>query len=180
MLPTMWDWIQGLSAGGGAFLGSFLGLFAILLGALFNAWLNRRRDDRLREEERRTLAAALRAEILTFRSKIQARAGTIKKFAMIKDHEFRFCDLPGFRDPIVFRANADRIGLLGSATADRVVTFYALVDEIGDMLQSDNVISARFLEPDLPLNQLMASSLERVERIAADLEKIERGKITGD
>ena len=43
----------------GALTGSFLGLVALLLGALFNASLNRKRDDRLRREDQQAVASAL-------------------------------------------------------------------------------------------------------------------------
>src|SRR5687767_2706926 len=63
----MWQWLQGLSGGAaqavGSAIGAGIGLIALLLGALFNAHLNRRRDDRLRHEERRGVATALRAEL---------------------------------------------------------------------------------------------------------------------
>jgi hypothetical protein len=53
MWTYFWDWIGTLPQGSASFLGtlagSTLGLFAILAGALFNAHLNRRRDDALRE-----------------------------------------------------------------------------------------------------------------------------------
>jgi hypothetical protein len=54
---------QGEAAFVGALIGSSIGLVALLLGALFNAELNRRRDDRLRREDRRAVATALRAEL---------------------------------------------------------------------------------------------------------------------
>ncbi len=53
----------------GAFLGSLVGLVAILLGAMRNAQLNRQRDDRLRKQEQRALAAALRGELLAVRNR---------------------------------------------------------------------------------------------------------------
>ncbi len=63
----MLDWLNTLSPGAASFLGSLtgasVGLMALLLGALFNAHLNRSRDDRLRKEDARALAAALRAEL---------------------------------------------------------------------------------------------------------------------
>src|SRR5262249_60880753 len=66
-ITTWWDWLGTLSQGQATFLGSlvgaFVGLLALLLGALFNAHLNRKRDDRLRAEERRSAAVALRAEL---------------------------------------------------------------------------------------------------------------------
>ena len=60
-------WLQGLSPGSASFLGSFtgasIGLFALLIGALLNAHLYRRRDDRLRRAEARAAATALKAEL---------------------------------------------------------------------------------------------------------------------
>ena len=60
-------WLEDLSGGAANFVGSFtgaaVGLIAILIGALFNAHLNRRRDDRLRRLEARAAATALRAEL---------------------------------------------------------------------------------------------------------------------
>jgi hypothetical protein len=67
MWTGFWNWLAGLPPSSATFLGTLtgsgLGLVALLVGALFNAHLNRRRDDRLREEDRRALAAALRAEL---------------------------------------------------------------------------------------------------------------------
>src|SRR5262249_25545169 len=48
----------------GSLAGSSIGLVAVLLGALFNARLNRRHDDRLRREEQLAVATALRAELV--------------------------------------------------------------------------------------------------------------------
>jgi hypothetical protein len=63
----MWDWLSGLSGGAanfvGSLTGSLVGLLAILVGAMLNAHLNRKRDDRLRKEETRAIATALRTEL---------------------------------------------------------------------------------------------------------------------
>jgi len=47
----------------GAALGSGLGLISILIGALWNAHLNRRRDDRLRKGELKSLCGALLGDL---------------------------------------------------------------------------------------------------------------------
>jgi hypothetical protein len=64
---NMWVWLEGLSQGQAAFLGSLtgalIGPIALLLGALFNAHLNRRRDNHLRREDQRAVATALKAEL---------------------------------------------------------------------------------------------------------------------
>jgi hypothetical protein len=60
-------WLEGLKGGApqviGAVIGSLLGFIALVVGALFNAKLNRDRDDRLRKVEIRAVAAAIRAEL---------------------------------------------------------------------------------------------------------------------
>src|SRR5262245_3627916 len=63
----MLEWLHGFTAAEASFLGSLtgsgIGLVALLSGALFNAHLNRRRDDRLRSEEARGVRRALIAEL---------------------------------------------------------------------------------------------------------------------
>src|SRR3546814_12728352 len=44
-------------------LGAFIGLLAILVGALYNARLNRKRDDRKMQDEAKNVAAAIGAEM---------------------------------------------------------------------------------------------------------------------
>jgi hypothetical protein len=67
MWSAFWDWLAKLPQGSASFVGtltgSSFGLLAILLGALFNSYLNRRRDDRQRDQERQALAATLYAEL---------------------------------------------------------------------------------------------------------------------
>lgn len=66
----MMEWLQGLSGGAatavGSATGAAIGLIALMLGALFNAWLNRRRDDRLQRAEKFGLAVTLLAELSGF------------------------------------------------------------------------------------------------------------------
>src|SRR5262245_35574996 len=68
MWSRFWDWLATLPQGSASFIGaltgSMFGLIALLIGALFNAHLNRRRDDRLRDEDRVALASTLYAELL--------------------------------------------------------------------------------------------------------------------
>jgi hypothetical protein len=79
----MWGWLQSLTPGGASFLGSLtgstIGLIALLIGALFNAHLNRRRDDRLRQEERHAVAAALRAELAGICRSLERNAAELKQ-----------------------------------------------------------------------------------------------------
>ena len=74
----MWAWIQGLSGGSGSFMGalagSLLGLTAILLGALYNAHLNRQRDDRIRRQDARSISQAIKAELATIKAALANNA----------------------------------------------------------------------------------------------------------
>ena len=58
---------QGTASFIGTLAGSTIGFLALLAGAMFNARLNRRRDDRLRDQDRTSLATALYAELKQFR-----------------------------------------------------------------------------------------------------------------
>jgi hypothetical protein len=67
MLEDFWKWLATLPPSSASFMGTLagsgLGLLALLAGALFNARLNRKQDDRLREEDRIALASTLYAEL---------------------------------------------------------------------------------------------------------------------
>ena len=79
----MWDWLEHLSGGAANFIGSLtgavVGLLALLAGAMFNAHLNRRRDDRLRRAETRSTASALRAELSSLMDTLISNASDLEK-----------------------------------------------------------------------------------------------------
>ncbi|MBF0269974.1 MAG: hypothetical protein HQL44_15420 [Alphaproteobacteria bacterium] len=130
-------WNDGVWSYLGSLLGSFLGLLALLAGAFYNAELNRVRDDRLRDEERKGLAGALLAETATI----------WKQTDSLQNHFG-----PGRRDPlanavimqtlapdrsVTWEANAHRVGLFDSQLAvdlseffSRVALFRRAVDQI--------------------------------------------------
>lgn len=71
-------WLQSLQGGAatavGAMTGSVIGFGALVAGALFNAKLNRDRDDRLRSLETRSVAAALRGELRSVETTLRENA----------------------------------------------------------------------------------------------------------
>lgn len=120
-LAVLKDWQSGV----GAFWGALFGLGAILIGALFNADLNRRRDDRLREQEARALAAALRAEISAAAADIyhayqicRDSGDTLPPDARDKEMLLSYLGFP------VYDAAATKLGLLDENLAGDVVKFY--------------------------------------------------------
>jgi hypothetical protein len=91
LLSSFWEWLQTASQGQATFVGtltgSFFGLLALLLGALFNACLNRKRDDRLRREDQRAVATALRAELEALRRTLKDNAETMSQEDYAKPDE---------------------------------------------------------------------------------------------
>ena len=129
---SFWQWLQTASQGQASFvgtlMGSFLGLVALLLGALFNAHLNRCRDDRLRNEDRSAVAAALRAEL----------AGWLSTFtSIIDDMRQRTDDPVGLLVPVmvprVFPELVPKLGLLKPATVSLVIAAYISGQEIAHL-----------------------------------------------
>jgi hypothetical protein len=123
MLSTFWQWLQTASQGQASFLGtligSSIGLVALLLGALFNAHLNRRRDDRLRRLDQRAMAVALKTELACWNQQLE-------KF--VEGNKSK--GLSGFPLPTT-RLLPDmipKLGLLGSTTIDQVIAAYDHVE----------------------------------------------------
>ena len=101
----------------GALSGAGGGLLAIVIGALINAELNRRRDDRLRREEGRSLALSLQGEMLavgdTFRRFTQLWVTASKAAANYSDQK-KELELPTENacSVAIFSKCCDRLGLL--------------------------------------------------------------------
>jgi hypothetical protein len=129
---TMWEWLQSLSGGAADFLGSLtgaaIGLLAIVVGALFNASLNRKRDDRLRGEEARSVASALKAELSGINRTLLTNAETLGT------------PLGGFMTPDLSQsvrigpAMLSKIGLFDTETIQTVLDAYIIVDQYAEQL----------------------------------------------
>jgi hypothetical protein len=129
----MWNWLGNLSQGQASFLGSlvgaFVGLFALLLGALFNAHLTRKRDDRLRAEERRSVATALRAELAKCRDALLRNSEKLREpttgFFLVADLAHAIQIWPHM---------IPKLGLFDQETIARVTDAYLAVEQYCDML----------------------------------------------
>jgi hypothetical protein len=130
----MWEWLQDLSGGAAAFVGSAtgsgIGLIALLLGALFNAHLNRRRDDRIRQEETQSLAAALSAELSGFVRTLERNAKELKEPS--KSEGFMTPDLS--HSVRVMPQAVDKLGLLDVETIRATIDAYILVEQYCETL----------------------------------------------
>jgi hypothetical protein len=133
MLPGFWQWLHTASQGQATFVGtltgSFFGLVALLLGALFNAHLNRRRDDRLRSEEQRGVATALRAEFAGCRGALLTNSQELKKGDAVQ------FVTPDFVHAIRIEPHMiPKLGLLDEETIDKVANAYLAIEEHGGRL----------------------------------------------
>ena len=116
-VATYWQDIVAQPPSAAAFLGALAGagggLLAIILGALLNAELNRRRDDRLRREKTRALAVAISGELKHFATHCRVNADALRTHGRPELPIYKLRAL-AIGDWTVFDAAAGEIGLLGT------------------------------------------------------------------
>jgi hypothetical protein len=112
--------------------GSTFGLLAILIGALFNARLNRQRDDAIREADRIAVASAIYAELQGVHQNFLANAAQLIEFFPDPKGDGGFW-APG---PIIkiFPQMLSKIGLLDAETIRKVMKAYAITEQYLDDL----------------------------------------------
>jgi hypothetical protein len=129
---SFWQWLQTASQGQAAFvgvlIGSSIGLVALLFGALFNAELNRRRDDRLRREDQRAVATALRAELEGLRRTLNDAAETVSQEGYrTADEQVQVPDLA--QSIRIMPELVSKLGLLDGKIISAVVDAYGMAEE---------------------------------------------------
>ena len=151
------DWLTNLhnwQTGLGAFWGALFGLCAILVGALLNFDLNRKRDDRLKEQDARSLAAALLGEISAAYITCAAFVSAVNS-RKEEEYEKNWLDEkingtnfgPHVTTP-VFQANCDRLGLLGKKLVTEIVITYSFLFDYGRIAKKEQVITRQGLLAD--------------------------------
>lgn len=144
MWRCFWDWLATLPPGSASFVGtltgSTLGLFALLGGALFNARLNRKRDDTLREADRVATATAIHAELSGIHRAFVENAEHLIEKPPAEDAGF-VVPHPTIR---IFPELLQKIGLLRTETIKSVMAAYILTEQysyklilLGGVLKSD-------------------------------------------
>jgi hypothetical protein len=125
---SAWKGIEGLQGGApqflGALTGSSLGLIGILLGALYNARLNRKRDDRLRRNDTLSTITVLRAELNLIKFILTSGADNVEQGDVADD-----IYVPNVSDLVrMFPKFIDKIGLLDEDVVRAVTAAVLLVD----------------------------------------------------
>ena len=159
-VTTYWQDIIAQPDSAAAFLGALAGagggLLAIILGALLNAELNRRRDDRLRDEERKAAAIEIQGDLVALRLLVKVGLRAIVRFAAenrgLKAYTIEVLALP----PQDFLKNAPgRLGFLGSDVALRVLVVHAEANRLRNIFKA---LLARGPEHPIPSEELKALS----------------------
>jgi hypothetical protein len=124
-VTALWEWLSSLSQGQATFLGWVVGFFTLVCGALFNAWLNRRRDDRLRQEDRCAVATALKAELEGIRRILCENTEDLKKerpgmHIVVQDLAHLVRIMPNI---------IDKLGLLDTETIQSVVNAHIVLEQ---------------------------------------------------
>ena len=126
-------WVSMSTAIGGAAITFVFGLVAATFGALLNSYLGRKRDDRLRELEAKSVAAALYGEVLSIRNNIADTANMVgiayfqSGLRAKPDWKFdeRLVERVSFEDPKLYYALAPKIGLLPPQVILQLAEFHA-------------------------------------------------------
>jgi hypothetical protein len=131
------QWLEGLKGGAptviGALLGSIIGFATLVLGALFNARLNRLRDDNLRKVETRANAAALRAELAGIQETLVENSKKLRDDPPTPSESFFVPDLA--HSVRMFPELASKIGLLGNTSLiTESVGTYIVIDQYCETL----------------------------------------------
>jgi hypothetical protein len=125
-----WEWLGSLPPSSASFVGSLtgaaLGLAAIIVGALFNACLNRRRDDHLRKIEARTLAVALKAELAGLNQSLTENADGLEKGTT----DFQVTDIA--TSVRIMPEMLFKLGLLDPETVQNVITAHGVLERYAE------------------------------------------------
>lgn len=128
----------------GTLTGSTLGLIALLIGALFNAHLNRKRDDKLRDVDRVAVASAIYAELTGVHRTLLENAKRLIDHPPPVGEGFVVPDLA--HSVQVFSHMLPKIGLLRADTMRTVMDAYVLIEQYVEGL----ILLGGTMRPDMP------------------------------
>jgi hypothetical protein len=147
----------------GTLTGSFLGLIALLLGALFNAHLNRKRDDDLREVDGIALAKSIYAELTGVHRTLIENAQRLRDHAPAVGEGFMVPDL--HHSVQVFSHMLPKIGLLPMDIIRKVMDTYVLIEQYVEGM----IFLGGKLQPDMPGNRRVVYMDANLAKTVADI-----------
>ncbi len=161
-------------------IGSVLGFIALVTGALINFGLNRRRDASLRRDEARSIAAALYGEIVLLRREAALLAKAVARVHLhvgtsptaIMKFDCHFIEAHPLSEPLLYRALADKIGLLDADLIISITQFHQHFQEmrLGLPLLVENEDRGYAYGP----GSVLAPARDAVVQVVPALRKIEK------
>ncbi len=155
-------------------IGAFLGFLALVTGVLFNFWLMRARDDRILQDEKRALLAAIYGEIVVLRERLASASKIVAHYHMIRDDEridTEFLRNYTPTEPQVYPSVLNRVGILNPNDLWSIVSFFSSYQEARGGLymistESETRYAATaFLKPARDAVVRVESFLERIEKL---------------
>lgn len=134
--PVLHARLNNIPPAVGSLVGPFLGLIALMLGALYNAKLNRDRDDRLREHDIKSLSAAFANEIFSVCDDIAGIDAYVESLRAENNRNnpdrinIIRAQIQLFGSFDVFEANLNRLDLLDPDLTAGVLRFYRIARRI--------------------------------------------------
>lgn len=129
----------------GEALGSAIGLVAILLGALYNAWLTRHRDDRIMSDEAKAIASAIGAEMGMY---AELLCGLFSQMLMPPDARRSQAMVSAMKAPdlVIWPSLAGKVGLLDATVAKQTVRSWMTLSMHARMLQAcvDDILAGEW------------------------------------
>jgi hypothetical protein len=175
MLTEFWKWFAELPPSSASFLGTLtgsgLGLIALLIGALFNAHLNRKRDDRLRKEDARAVISALKAELSGISESLIRNADNLDK----ANSDFVVPDIA--HSVRVMPVLLPKFGLLDVETTRHVIGIYVSIDQYCEGLIMRGGTIAANNRADRRLIAMPVARAKYVAKINRDLATMVRSAI---
>jgi hypothetical protein len=166
MWRCFWDWLAALPPSSASFVGtltgSSFGLIALLLGALFNAHLNRKRDDNLREVDRVAVASAIYAELSSVHRTLLENAKRLTDNPPSAGEGFMVPDLA--HSVQIFSHMLPKLGLLRADTIRTVMDAYVLIKQYAEGL----ILLGGAMQPNMPEDRrLIFMTAERAKIVTA-------------
>ena len=122
-------------------------MIALLLGALFNAHLNRKRDDNLRDIDRVVLAKSIYAELTGVHRTLLENAQRLTDNPPKGSEGFMLPDL--HHSVQVFTHMLPKIGLLRADTVRKVMDAYVLIEQYAEGM----IFLGGTMQPNMPENR---------------------------
>lgn len=170
-------------------IGAVMGFGGLIAGALFNAHLNRKRDEWLRSQEVVAVASALYGEIVILRQSIARMANAVGQrhfdhgLGRVRDEPYgpHFMEGLTMPPPRLYQSLTAKVGTLPSQIALEVVRFYARAEQAQTWLPRLQEDANRpfsysilyVLDPAIAAITGVSEALKAIEELAGISEKVE-------